>query len=226
VDDSTPAATVVIARDGRDGVELLMVRRNSAHAFGGMWVFPGGKVDDTDVDEVSPDEVSTARRAAAREAFEEAGVAVSPGALVPLAHWIPPAEAPRRFATWFFLAPAPEGSAVTIDGVEIHDHVWITPARAIERAGAGEIELAPPTWMTLAALSDFDSVDDAIAFVSRRAPEYFATHLASDADGSVALYQGDVAYDSRDLSVPGPRRRLRMGAHGWSFSGDLWSDDR
>ena len=63
--DATPAATVVIARDGGDGVEVLMLRRNSAHAFGGMWVFPGGKVDPGDVDPASADELSTARRAAA-----------------------------------------------------------------------------------------------------------------------------------------------------------------
>ena len=42
------AATVVVLRDGDEGLETLMLRRNSKIAFGGMWVFPGGRVDDTD----------------------------------------------------------------------------------------------------------------------------------------------------------------------------------
>ena len=31
------AATVVVARDSADGVEVLMLRRNSKIYFGGMW---------------------------------------------------------------------------------------------------------------------------------------------------------------------------------------------
>lgn len=40
-----PAATVLLLRDGRDGVEVLAIRRHEQLAFmGGMWVFPGGSV--------------------------------------------------------------------------------------------------------------------------------------------------------------------------------------
>ena len=43
------AATVILLRDGADGLETLMLRRNSKLAFvGGMWVFPGGRVDAQD----------------------------------------------------------------------------------------------------------------------------------------------------------------------------------
>ena len=44
-----PAATVVLVRDGDDGLEVLMLRRSSAGQFGGMWVFPGGKIDEADI---------------------------------------------------------------------------------------------------------------------------------------------------------------------------------
>jgi 8-oxo-dGTP pyrophosphatase MutT (NUDIX family) len=38
-----PAATVLLLREGRDGVEVLAIRRHEKLAFmGGMWVFPGG----------------------------------------------------------------------------------------------------------------------------------------------------------------------------------------
>src|SRR5262249_45640549 len=112
-----PAATVVLVRDAAAGLETLMLKRNAAIAFGGMWVFPGGRIDAADGDD---DEAP--RRAAVREAFEEAALVVEPSALVPFAHWTPPPVAPKRFATWFFLAPAPSAE-VAIDGGEIHDHV-------------------------------------------------------------------------------------------------------
>src|SRR5437764_939060 len=41
-----PAATVVVARDGREGVEVVVLRRAEDSPFaGGYVVFPGGVVD-------------------------------------------------------------------------------------------------------------------------------------------------------------------------------------
>lgn len=49
-----PAATVILARDSADGVEVLMVRRNSSATFmGGAHVSPGGTLDDTDRSELA-----------------------------------------------------------------------------------------------------------------------------------------------------------------------------
>ena len=71
-----PAATVILVRDGAGGLETLMLRRNSTLDFaGGMWVFPGGRVDDADRDGAA-DDLHAARRAAVREAEEEAGLVV------------------------------------------------------------------------------------------------------------------------------------------------------
>jgi 8-oxo-dGTP pyrophosphatase MutT (NUDIX family) len=45
------AATVVLLRDGRDGLEAYLQRRPLGMGFaGGLWVFPGGRVDDGDRD--------------------------------------------------------------------------------------------------------------------------------------------------------------------------------
>jgi 8-oxo-dGTP pyrophosphatase MutT (NUDIX family) len=91
------AATVILLRDDANhGPEVFMVRRHGKSAFmGGAFVFPGGKLDDADVDPslvarargVDPDgaraalaEPDLADRAlglyiaALRETFEEAGV--------------------------------------------------------------------------------------------------------------------------------------------------------
>ncbi|MBW2401707.1 MAG: NUDIX domain-containing protein, partial [Deltaproteobacteria bacterium] len=120
--DPIPAATVVLIRDAPEaGIEVLMLRRNSKIAFGGMWVFPGGRVDDADRSGLdSGDDIAVARRAAVREAVEEAGLVVDESVLVPHSHWTPPPVTPKRYLTWFFLAAAPEG-AVAIDQGEIKE---------------------------------------------------------------------------------------------------------
>jgi 8-oxo-dGTP pyrophosphatase MutT (NUDIX family) len=66
-----PAATVMLVRDAEHGrIEVFMLRRTASAAFaGGMYVFPGGKVDAAD----GEGEIGF-RVAAVREAFEEAGV--------------------------------------------------------------------------------------------------------------------------------------------------------
>ncbi|MBV1876282.1 MAG: hypothetical protein KUG79_01450 [Pseudomonadales bacterium] len=44
-----PAATVIIVRDAKPQFEIFMLRRTNKAAFaGGMYVFPGGRVDESD----------------------------------------------------------------------------------------------------------------------------------------------------------------------------------
>lgn len=207
-----PAATVVLVRDGADGLETLMLRRNSRGAFGGMWVFPGGRVDPED-----GEGEQGARRAAARETMEEANLVVDPDVLVPFAHWTPPPIAPKRFATWFFLSAAPPGT-VTVDGAEIHEHVWVTPQEAMRRRDAGEIELAPPTFVTLHRLSQLDDVAAALADASSRPVEFFSTQVVKAGSGDlVAVWHGDVGYDGGDVDGDGGRHRLAMAPGAWVY---------
>lgn len=79
------SATVLLARDGAEGLELFMVVRHHEIDFAsGALVFPGGSLDSSDRDpritalsdgigDLDPDTVAL-RVAAAREAFEECGV--------------------------------------------------------------------------------------------------------------------------------------------------------
>ena len=188
--ESIPAATVVPLRDGPTGLETLMLRRNSKLAFGGMWVFPGGRVDDGD----GPgDELAMARRAAVREAEEEAGIVIDAAELVPFSHWTPPQGAPRRFLTWFFLAPVRESVEIVIDMGEIHDHGWLSPLDAMARRDAGEYELAPPTWMTLRRLAASPDVDAALA--GGAAPRDAAQRAADGVSPPTDL-NGDAEYRS------------------------------
>jgi 8-oxo-dGTP pyrophosphatase MutT (NUDIX family) len=215
-----PAATVVLLRDGPDGVETLMLRRDSRLAFaGGAWVFPGGRIDPEDypgglVTDDAAAVLVAARNAAAREAMEEAGLVVDPDSLDWFAHWTPGAIATRRFATWFFVGTAPEGQVVIDDG-EIRDHQWIRPADALTLRESGGIELIPPTWVTLHTLAEAVTTADFAASVRAREPDIYMTHIARVDGGIASIWQGDAAYDDLDTEKPGPRNRLLMLDSGW-----------
>jgi len=214
-----PAATVVLLREGPGGTETLMLQKNRGQAFGGMWVFPGGKVDEGDI-QPGDGELDAARRAAVREAAEETGLVLAADDLVPFSHWVPPLEARKRFSTWFFVAELPDGLAdVVIDGGEIGDHVWATVPDAMARHESGEIELAPPTWISLWWLGQHPSADAAIA--AARALGDIPTHFTHVhvVDGTlVTVWAPDAGYESGDLDAPGPRNRLHMPeGRAWTY---------
>ena len=224
------AATVVLVRDGAEGIEVLLARRNSKVYFaGGAWVFPGGRIDAEDhgpdfngdhFDESHADFLDVARRACVREAAEEADAIISADDLVFMSHWTPPLEAPKRFSTYFFMGPAPT-AALTADGGEIHELAWMRPADAMTRRNVGEIELIPPTFITLALLAPFATAAEATAHYRDNPPEYFVTKFTR-ADGyNIALYSGDAGYETADASVPGPRNRLLMGEGDWVYERDV-----
>jgi len=215
-----PAATVIVVRDSAGGVETLMLRRNPHGAFGGMWVFPGGRVDPEDADPDAPgDALAAARRAAVREAAEEAGIVVDAHTIVPFAHWEPPPVVPKRFATWFFVTRAAEEHDVTIDGHEIHDHAWLSPAEVLRRHGAGDVELAPPTWVTLHWLSLHSDVASMLDEARSNPPEHFVTQHVKTDTVSMFVWHGDVAYgpDGGDPHRPGPRHRLVAQPGMWRY---------
>lgn len=215
-----PAATVVIMRDSESGIELLMLRKNSKVAFGGMWVFPGGKIDETDkvIDsDGALNELATATNAAVRETFEEAAVSVSQENLFWFSHWVPPAITPKRFSTYFFATKLLDGDEVTIDDSEIIEHNWFHPDEAISLRDAGEIELAPPTWVTLNLLIPFTNAEDALNALDAKDPMFYETHIAQSAKGPVAMWLGDAGYEKTDPDIAGERHRLTMTRDGYHF---------
>lgn len=215
------AATVVLVRDGDAGVEALLLRRHSDLAFhGGAWVFPGGRIDDEDYSSAAStdDHEHAALVAACREAQEEADLALDLSCLVPFAHWTTPVGPPRRFATWFFIASADAGAEVATDGGEITEHRWFSPAHALAARAAGEIELPPPTFVSLTWLDGVANAAAAVEEATRREYLRFEPRLHRVDDGMVHLYAGDVAYDDVGLrDVAGGRHRLWTDATTWRY---------
>ena len=96
------AATVVMLRDGGNGLEVFLVRRHGlSDVLGGAYVFPGGKVDAADAlldmdahldqplpvlhaslneHDIAPITAASLYVAAMREAFEESGILFAHGA--------------------------------------------------------------------------------------------------------------------------------------------------
>ena len=70
-----PASTVLLVRDGAEGLEVFMVVRNRQIEFaGGALVFPGGRVEADDQALGGADPLDGFRIAGIRETFEECGV--------------------------------------------------------------------------------------------------------------------------------------------------------
>lgn len=224
-----PAASVVLLRAAPGGPEILYLRRNPSLAFhGGYWVFPGGRIDAADraaagdgdaagnSDATGNSDAAAARRAAVREAHEEAGLRVPAASLAFAVHWTTPETSPIRFATWFFVAPATAG-AVETDGTEILDHQWLRPADALARQRSREIKLAAPTFALTTRLAGFRDVDSAMAAVAAWPEERLLGRLIDVDDGVVALYHQDAAHSGGALDVDGPRHRLWMVRSGWRY---------
>jgi len=88
------------------------------------------------------------------------------GDLYYVGHWITPEGPPRRYDTRFFATVAPGGQTAAHDAVETIDHMWTTPAAALARQEAGEIEMILPTLWNLRLLARFGTTAELAASVS------------------------------------------------------------
>ena len=84
------------------------------------------------------------------------------------AHWITPEEQPIRFDTRFFVAPAPPEQAPEVDGHEIVQLRWLSPAEARDALGRKEITLRTPTLKNLELVGAYGSAAAAVAGLGRR----------------------------------------------------------
>jgi len=211
-----PSGTVVPVRDADRGLEVLLLERAGRAGREGPypWVFPGGKVEPADraradADDADADDAETvARHAAVREAHEEAGLVLAPERLVTISRWITPDMTPKRFDTWFFLAHVPPAAEVRVDGHEIGGHRWLRPAEALEAHAAGEVRLAPPTFVTVTWLVEHPDAASAHGRLGTGEILTFRPRIHRIESGACILYPGDAGYETGTIEHDGPRHRL------------------
>ena len=110
-------------------------------------------------------------------------------------HWLTPIGAPRRYNTWFFVAPAPDGEDGVHDDRELVASSWVRPADALDQFAAGAIDLIFPTEMSLRALARYSHSADLFADLDA-APR--------DADGNVLVV---VDGTGERVALPGDAER-------------------
>jgi len=198
------AATVIVLRGGDQALDVLLVRRTpKARFMGGVWVFPGGAVDDSDMpDGTRPSAAQEGemltrglRAAAARELREEAGIVLADAAdLVEFSRWITPAQVRTRFDTHFFLVAMPAGQEPRVDGEECVEHGWFTPQAALDAHAAGEIVLVFPTIKHLEQLGRFPSVEALLTHARGREVQPVEPRVVLEGEVARVLLPGDPGY--------------------------------
>jgi len=196
-----PASTIVLLRDGPEGLETFMVVRHHQIDFAsGALVFPGGRMEAADAElgeRLAPsDPLASFKVAAVREAFEECGVllARAEGAdgLAPAAR----VSALDRAAPFAGLM-ARETLVPALDALVPFAH-WITPDFAPRRFDTHFFLALAPLGQTLAhdGREAVDSVwispNEALAEHGKRYKLLFPTHrnlwkLSAFSDASSAL---------------------------------------
>lgn len=156
-----PAATVMLLRDqvpskrNSGGIEVYLLKRASTMAFaGGLYAFPGGRMDADDIDVQST---------AVREVREETGVRVAE--LHAWSRWITPEFEPRRYDTWFYVARLPDGRFPQDISGEASWAGWMEPWVALDKHQAS---LLPPTAVALAELAEHMTVDSVLTAAEDR----------------------------------------------------------
>jgi 8-oxo-dGTP pyrophosphatase MutT (NUDIX family) len=225
------ATTVLLVRDGPDGIEAMVLRRNLRSDFlGGAYVFPGGAAEPSDRHPAAyarcaglDDGTASARLgverdglgvwvAGVRETFEEAGLLLARhgsgelvsfsdpavaerfdghrravdrgertlaavcadedlelavGDLRPVARWVTPTVASRRYDTWFLLGAAPPDQVALHDDDEVIDAAWVRPSAALATHRRGELDMMYPTVCLLEWLDAAGSAAEALDVADR-----------------------------------------------------------
>ncbi len=187
-----PSATVIVLRAAEAGIEVLLLQRAARPDAkkDPPWVFPGGKVDDADRSGANDSETTVARRAAVRELHEEAGLAIDPESLLPFSRWVTPEISPKRFDTWFFVAELEVAQPVQVDGVEIGRHRWMSATEALAAKQRGEIDLAPPTFVTLVTVAAYANCREARSGLASGPFITFRPQVCRTERGPCMLYPG------------------------------------
>lgn len=129
--------------------------------------------------------------------------------LAPWSRWVTPvmpSVTNKRFDTRFFVAAVPPGQIALHDNFEATESIWLTPRSALEQYRDGLIVLAPPQIMTLAHLTRFTDVPQALAAARSRQPPVIQPGPFEHEGSRVVCYPGDERHPVAERAMPGPTR--------------------
>lgn len=144
-----------------------MAKRSPSTRFmPGVWVFPGGGVEEADGNEL------VYRKAALRELAEETAIDLGDADnLKAWSRWITPTEVKLRYDVRFYVALAPAHTPPKPNQAEIVEAGWFRPVDALSSFHAGEIRLVFPTIKHLEELTGYASADDVLKAAESRSME-------------------------------------------------------
>lgn len=119
--------------------------------------------------------------------------------LVHFAHWITPANMPKRFDTHFFLASSPVGHAGSHDGRESVDSIWITPHGAISDRKKWNVIF--PTKLNLMKLANSSTVVEAINTARAANVLPVTPWVENGPEGQVLRIRDDAGYAQTSASM-------------------------
>lgn len=138
------------------------------------------------------------------DALAENGISLDLAAMSEVARFITPLGPPRRFDTRFFVARAPVGQIARHDEEEVVEHLWIEPAKAIERFRNDELPMMSVTHRMISCLARYTNVDDLVAASQERRPEQRVR--VNDPDGAYeVVLPGEPGYETAEVEIE----------HGW-----------
>ncbi len=143
--------------------------------------------------------------------------------LTPHTRWITPKNQRKRYDTRFFLARLPEGQKARPDGRELISGIWVGPKKAMEMHHEGNLNLLPPTFMTLFSLSQKKDIDDIFNHESDlggtdRGIQPILPQTFIDRDEAGILLPNDPEYKASDFKrrgKPGKPSRIVMKDGKW-----------
>ena len=214
----SPAATVALLRLFDGEIQVLMLRRNSELVFApNNWVFPGGKLEAAEIECAKSNLSDAFRLAACRECLEETSIVVSPDTLLPISHWTTPKFRNKRFATQFFIALVPIDSEVIVDGSEIVEFRWLSPTQALHYHGAEQLEMMPPTLVTLSELAKLKTFEQILGYYKTRSPRRYNPRgqffkSSNGKPNGCFLYEGDSGYADNNPELRDKLNRCELNA--------------
>jgi 8-oxo-dGTP pyrophosphatase MutT (NUDIX family) len=191
------AASVIVAREGEHGPEVLVLERGAESRFlPGYLAFPGGSVEQGDAELAEGwfgGAGEAARACAVRELLEEVGLALTSDGLaeangrslaslsesppradrlIEIAHWVAPPQVPVRFDARYFALAAPADLRLVPDGGETADAWWGSPVALVEDWRRERRKLYWPTYFTMRAIASCPSVAELLALrIETREPD-------------------------------------------------------